>query len=87
MWLRLTWRKNLREQKTDPLQKTSPNVPLTELKQYVGTYWSQKNGAFRKFVLRDDKLIMVAPGMTYDLLPLGGRQFEALEADIEHKDR
>lgn len=70
-----------------PSPKTSPNVPLTELKQYVGTYWSQKNGAFRKFVLRDDKLIMVAPGMTYDLLPLGGRQFEALEADIEHKDR
>ncbi len=70
-----------------PSPKTSPNVPLTELKQYVGTYWSQKNGAFRKFVLRDDKLIMVAPGMTYDLLPLGGGQFEALEADIEHKDR
>ncbi|MGA9683867.1 MAG: serine hydrolase domain-containing protein [Candidatus Sulfotelmatobacter sp.] len=70
-----------------PSPKTSPNVPLTELKQYVGTYWSQKNGAFRKFVLRDDKLIMVAPGMTYDLLPLGGGHFEALEADIEHKDR
>jgi CubicO group peptidase (beta-lactamase class C family) len=70
-----------------PSPKTLPNVPLTELKQYVGTYWSQKNGAFRKFVLRDDKLIMVAPGMTYDLLPLGGGQFEALEADIEHKDR
>ena len=70
-----------------PSPKTSPNVPLTELKQYVGTYWSQKNGAFRTFVLRDDKLIMVAPGMTYDLLPLGGGQFEALEADIEHKDR
>jgi CubicO group peptidase (beta-lactamase class C family) len=70
-----------------PSPKTWPNVPLTELKQYVGSYWSQKNGAFRKFALLDNKLIMVAAGMTYDLLPLGGGQFDALEADIEHKDR
>jgi CubicO group peptidase (beta-lactamase class C family) len=67
--------------------KTSSNASVTNLKQYVGTYWSKKNGAFRKFMLRGDKLIMVAPGMTYDLLPLGGGQFEALEPDIEHKDR
>jgi hypothetical protein len=70
-----------------PLAKNSSNVPVTNLKQYVGTYWSEKTGALRKFLLRDDKLIMVAAGMTYDLLPLGGGQFEALEADIEHKDR
>src|SRR5579862_9711205 len=57
------------------------------LQQYVGTYWSEKNGALRKFVLQDGKLIMVSPGMTYDLLPLGNGQFEALEADIEHKDK
>jgi len=70
-----------------PRAKNSSNVPVTRLKQYVGTYWSEKTGALRKFLLRDDKLIMVAAGMTYDLLPLGGGQFEALEADIEHKDR
>jgi hypothetical protein len=63
---------------------TAPDAPL---KQYVGTYWSEKNGALRKFVLQDEKLIMVSPGMTYDLLPLGGGQFEALEADIEHRDK
>lgn len=67
--------------------KNSSSVPVTDLKQYEGTYWSEKTGALRKFVLRDDKLIMVSPGMTYDLLPLGGGQFEALQADIEHKDR
>lgn len=67
--------------------KTASQVPVTELRQYGGSYWSQKNGAFRKFVLRDDKLVMEAPGLTYDLLPLGGGQFEAQEADIEHKDR
>lgn len=70
-----------------PFAKNSSNVPVTSLKQYVGTYWSEKTGALRRFLLRDDKLIMVAAGMTYDLLPLGGGQFEALEADIEHKDR
>ena len=70
-----------------PFATNSSNVPVTNLKQYVGTYWSEKTGALRKFLLRDDKLIMVAAGMTYDLLPLGGGQFEALEADIEHKDR
>jgi len=70
-----------------PFATNSSNVPVTNLKQYVGTYWSEKTGALRRFLLRDDKLIMVAAGMTYDLLPLGGGQFEALEADIEHKDR
>ena len=66
---------------------TSASVPATALKQYVGTYWSQKNGALREFQLRDDKLVMVAPGMTYDMLPLGDGQFEALESDSEHKDK
>jgi CubicO group peptidase (beta-lactamase class C family) len=62
-------------------------VPASALKQYAGTYWSEKNGALRKFMVRDDKLIMVAPGMTYDMLSLGGGQFEALEPDSEHKDK
>jgi hypothetical protein len=38
-------------------------------------------------MLHDDKLIMVATGITYEMLPLGGGQFEALEPDIEHKDK
>ncbi|MGB8063475.1 MAG: serine hydrolase domain-containing protein [Candidatus Sulfotelmatobacter sp.] len=67
--------------------KPASTVPDATLKQYVGTYWSEKNGALRKFVLQDGKLIMVSPGMTYDLLPVGDGQFEALEADIEHKDK
>ena len=67
--------------------KNSADVPVANLKQYVGMYWSQKNGALRKFMLQNDKLIMVSPGMTYDLRALGGGQFEALEADIEHKDK
>jgi CubicO group peptidase (beta-lactamase class C family) len=73
-----------RAEKTSPAK---PAAPDASLKQYEGTYWSEKNGALRKFVLQDDKLVMVSPGMTYDLLPLGGGQFEALEADIEHKDK
>lgn len=75
-----------RTEKTSSARAASTSLDAS-LKQYVGTYWSEKNGALRKFVLQDDKLIMVSPGMTYDLLPLGGGQFEALEADIEHRDR
>ena len=67
--------------------QTASSVPASTLKQYVGTYWSQKNGALRKFELRDDKLVMVAPGMTYDMLLLASGQFEALEPDSEHRDK
>jgi CubicO group peptidase (beta-lactamase class C family) len=67
--------------------QTPARVPASELKQYVGTYWSEENGAFRKFMLHDEKLIMAATGITYEMLPLGGGQFEALEPDIEHKDK
>ncbi|HVO60766.1 MAG TPA: serine hydrolase domain-containing protein [Terriglobales bacterium] len=63
------------------------NVPATELQQYVGTFWSQEKGALRKFEVRDNKLVMVAPGLTYDLFPLGSGQFEALEADLEHRQK
>lgn len=63
------------------------SVPATELQPYVGTYWSQKNGALRKFEVRDNKLVMVTPGMTYDMLPVAGGEFEALEADSEHRDK
>ncbi len=62
------------------------NLPASQLQPYVGTYWSSENGALRKFELRDNKLVMVSPGMTYDMLPLGSGQFEALEADSEHRD-
>ncbi|MFZ0937775.1 MAG: hypothetical protein WAN63_00005, partial [Candidatus Sulfotelmatobacter sp.] len=57
------------------------------LKKYVGKYWSEKNGALRTFELRENKLVMVAPGLTSDLLPIADGQFEAVEADSEHKDR
>ena len=63
------------------------NVPATDLQGYVGTYWSRKNGALRKFEVRENKLVMVAPGMTYDMLPVGSGRFEALETDSEHRDR
>jgi CubicO group peptidase (beta-lactamase class C family) len=62
-------------------------VPTTTLRQYAGTYWSEKNGGLRKFMLRDDKLVMEAPGITYDMVPVGEGQFEAVEPDSEHKDR
>jgi len=67
--------------------KTPASVSAATLKQYAGTYWSEKKGALRKFIVRDDKLIMEGAGTTYDMLPLGGGQFEAQEADIEHKDK
>jgi hypothetical protein len=63
------------------------NVPAAELRQYVGTYWSQKNGALRNFEVQNNKLVMTAPGMMYDMLPLGSGQFEALESDSEHRDK
>jgi len=63
------------------------STPASNLKQYAGTYWSEKNGALRKFMVRDEKLIMVAPGTTYAMVPLGGGQFEAVESDSEHKDK
>ena len=66
---------------------SSSSLPATTLKRYAGTYWSEKNGALRKFQIRDDELVMVAPGMTYDMRPLGDGQFEALEPDSEHRDK
>ena len=75
-----------RAEKT-PSAQTASSLPATTLKRYAGTYWSEKNGALRKFQIRDDKLVMVAPGMTYDMRPLGGGQFEALEPDSEHRDK
>jgi len=62
-------------------------VATIDLKQYVGTYWSQSKGALRKFELNGSKLVMTAPGITYDMLPIGDGQFEALEADSEHRDK
>jgi CubicO group peptidase (beta-lactamase class C family) len=75
-----------RAEKTTSAQ-TASTLPATTLTRYVGTYWSENNGALRKFQIRDDKLVMVAPGMTYDMRPMGGGQFEALEPDSEHRDK
>jgi CubicO group peptidase (beta-lactamase class C family) len=62
-------------------------VSQSELKRYAGTYWSERNGALRRFEVRDEKLVMVAPGIDYDMVALGGGQFEALEPDSERKDK
>jgi CubicO group peptidase (beta-lactamase class C family) len=75
-----------RAQTTNSARSVS-TVPASDLKPYAGTYWSEKNGALRKFMIRDDKLIMVAPGTTYEMVPVGGGQFEAVEPDSEHKDK
>ena len=75
-----------RAEKTASVQAPS-SAPASVLKQYVGTYWSEKHGALRKFMLQEDKLIMEAAGTTYDMLPLGGGQFEAFAPDVEHRDR
>ena len=72
---------------TTASRQSPSNVPASELQKYAGAYWSEKNGALRKFMLHGDKLIMEAGGTTYDMLPLGGGQFEAREPDIEHKDK
>jgi CubicO group peptidase (beta-lactamase class C family) len=71
-----------------PSSASGSSVPASDLKQYTGNYWSEKKGALRKFMVRDDKLIMVASsGTTYTMVPLGGGQFEAVEPDSEHKDK
>ncbi len=72
--------------KTNPARSASP-LSASDLKPYAGIYWSEKNGALRKFLVRDDKLIMVAPGTTFEMIPLGGGQFEAVEPDSEHQDK
>jgi len=61
--------------------------PSASLMRYAGTYWSETNGALRKFMVRDGKLVMEAPGITYDMVPVGDGQFEAVEPDSEHKDK
>jgi len=73
-------------------EKTTPTGSVSEaskadLRQYAGTYWSQNKGALRKFELNGSKLVMTAPGMTYDMLPTGDGQFEAMETDSEHRDK
>lgn len=57
-----------------------------DLNKYAGTYWSEKNGSLRQFLVRDGKLAMISPGMTSDMRALGDGQFEAIEADSEHRD-
>jgi len=39
-------------EKTTSAQTVS-SLPATNLKRYVGTYWSEKNGALRKFQIHD----------------------------------
>jgi hypothetical protein len=72
--------------KAIPAPKTG-DVPASALPQYAGKYWNEKKGAFREFVLRDNKLVMLAGGTTYELLPYGNGQFEAVEPGLEHRDR
>jgi CubicO group peptidase (beta-lactamase class C family) len=73
------------EKSTTPENFTS--VPTSVLETYAGAYWSEKNGALRRFTVQDGKLVMVGPGMTYDMLPLGNGQFELIEPDSEHRDK
>lgn len=82
----LSWGRFARAEKSSAVQAAA-KVAATELQQYGGTYWSQKNGALRKFEVQSNKLVMTAPGMIYEMLPLGSGQFEALEADSEHRDK
>ncbi len=67
--------------------QAASSAPTANLSQYVGMYWSEKNGALRKFQVQDNKLVMLTPGMIYDMHPLGTGQFEAMEPDSEHKDK
>jgi CubicO group peptidase (beta-lactamase class C family) len=75
-----------------PVEKANPTpvaseLPASALRQYAGKYWNEKKGAFREFMLRGDKLVMLAGGTTYELLPYGSSQFEAVEPGSEHRDR
>jgi CubicO group peptidase (beta-lactamase class C family) len=67
--------------------QNSATVPTSSLERYAGAYWSEKNGALRRFSIQDGKLVMVGPGMTYDMLPQGNGQFELVEPDSEHRDK
>jgi CubicO group peptidase (beta-lactamase class C family) len=64
-----------------------PTVPVATLQRYAGTYWSEKNGALRRFVVQDGRIVMVGPGMTYDMIPQGNGEFELVEPDSEHRDK
>lgn len=67
--------------------ENSVAVPAATLQHYTGAYWSEKNGALRRFTIQDGKLVMVGPGMSYDMLPQGNGQFELVEPDSEHRDK
>jgi CubicO group peptidase (beta-lactamase class C family) len=67
--------------------QSASTIPASTLKKYAGSYWSEKKGAFRKFMVRDGRLIMVATGITCDMVPLGDGQFETLEPDSEHRNK
>jgi len=75
-----------RAEKTSPAQSATA-LPATAFSQYAGTYWSEKKGSLRKFTMHDGRLVMEAPGITYDMVSVGDGQFEAVEPDSEHKHK
>ncbi|MFI5057315.1 MAG: serine hydrolase domain-containing protein [Candidatus Acidiferrales bacterium] len=72
-----------RAQTAESAGPSSP--PAALLVQYVGAYWSRNSGAFLRFSLKGDKLVISAPEMGQALAQVGDGQFESSDSDSENK--
>jgi hypothetical protein len=64
-----------------------PSSATDDPAQYAGGYWSEKTGAFRRFAVKNGKLVMQSPGISLELLPLGKGEFEYDSEDSERKNK
>jgi CubicO group peptidase (beta-lactamase class C family) len=55
--------------------------------QYAGSYWSEQTGAFRRFEIKDGKLVAHSLESPQDLISLGNAEFEAGSDDSERNTR
>jgi CubicO group peptidase (beta-lactamase class C family) len=61
------------------------STPAALPAQYVGAYWSRSSGAFLRFSLKGDKVVISAPEMGQALTQVGDGQFESSDSDSENK--
>jgi CubicO group peptidase (beta-lactamase class C family) len=76
------------EVKHKPISASSPrSTAPDEPAQYMGAYWSEEIGAFRRFTVKNGKLVMDSPGIFLELVPLGNGEFECDSEDSERKNK
>jgi len=55
--------------------------------RYVGGYWSEQIGTFRRFDVREGKLRVYAPDSPRELISFGNGEFETNSEDSEHNTK